>query len=279
VSRREKKKREKKKGRKRRAQVVGFNTLNNFCLCGFFFFVFTLANFRHCCAHTFERARLRAFLRKLSVVMTRQQQQQRDEGDDAIALIQVPIGDSGEHVSIDPRNLSRTNVEDILGVLQSELAPLRVWLECAKAYLAEDNEAAFLEIVGSGCSPGEQRAFLVSLSSSTRRRSLSSSSSSSIVDEWRSDVDDRVSPTFADTFVLSFSLSLFERRQRQHYNNRNRTVLPERRVRSRETFVLLGRAPGKRCRQITIRRKRKRKRRASEYYERAKTTRTFNASG
>ena len=48
-----------------------------------------------------------------SVVMTRQQQQ-RDEGDDAnIALIQVPIGDSGEHVSIDPRNLSRTNVEDI----------------------------------------------------------------------------------------------------------------------------------------------------------------------
>ena len=210
--------------------------------------------------------------------MTRQQQQ-RDEGDANIALIQVPIGDSGEHVSIDPRNLSRTNVEDILGVLQSELAPLRVWLECAKAYLAEDNEAAFLEIVGSGCSPGEQRAFLVLVSSSIRRcRSLSSSSSSSIVDEWRSDVDDRVSPTFADTFVLSFSLSLFEQRQqRQHYNNRNRTVLPERRVRSRETFVLLGRAPGKRCRQITIRRKRKR--RASEYYERAKTTRTFNASG
>ena len=211
--------------------------------------------------------------------MTRQQQQQRDEGDANIALIQVPIGDSGEHVSIDPRNLSRTNVEDILGVLQSELAPLRVWLECAKAYLAEDNEAAFLEIVGSGCSPGEQRAFLVLVSSSIRRcRSLSSSSSSSIVDEWRSDVDDRVSPTFADTFVLSFSLSLFEQRQqRQHYNNRNRAVLPERRVRSRETFVLLGRAPGKRCRQITIRRKRKR--RASEYYERAKTTRTFNASG
>ena len=227
--------------------------------------------------HTFEQ---RAIEETFSVVMTRQQQQQRDEGDANIALIQVPIGDSGEHVSIDPRNLSRTNVEDILGVLQSELAPLRVWLECAKAYLAEDNEAAFLEIVGSGCSPGEQRAFLVSLSSTRRRRSLSSSSSSSIFDEWRSDVDDRVSPTFADTFVLSFSLSLFERRQqRQHYNNRNRTVLPERRVRSRETFVLLGRAPGKRCRQITIRRKRKRKRRASEYYERAKTTRTFNASG
>ena len=186
----------------------------------FFFFFFTLARrflvtsfvcaFVVCCAHTFERAIEETFF---SVVMTRQQQQR--EGD-AIALIQVPIGDSGEHVSIDPRNLSQTNVEDILGVLQSELAPLRVWLECAKAYLAEDNEAAFLEIVGSGCSPGEQTAFLVSLSS-TRRRSLSSSSSSSIFDEWRSDVDDRVSPTFADTFVLSFSLSLFERRQqRQH---------------------------------------------------------------
>ena len=88
--------------------------------------------------------------------MTRQQQQQRENGENAIALIQVPIGDSGEHVSIDPRDLSRTNVEDILGVLQSELAPLRVWLECAKAYLAEDKEEAFLEIVGSGCSPGEQ---------------------------------------------------------------------------------------------------------------------------
>jgi hypothetical protein len=122
--------------------------------------------------------------------MTRQQQQQRENGENAIALIQVPIGDSGEHVSIDPRDLSRTNVEDILGVLQSELAPLRVWLECAKAYLAEDNEEAFLEIVGSGCSPGE-RAFLLF----TRRRSLSSSSS--IFDELRSDFDDRFSPTFA----------------------------------------------------------------------------------
>lgn len=83
-------------------------------------------------------------------------QQQREGDVGAIALIQVPIGDSGEHVSIDPHNLPQTNVEDILGVLQSELAPLRVWLECAKAYLAEDNEEAFLEIVGSGCSPGEQ---------------------------------------------------------------------------------------------------------------------------
>ena len=34
----ERKKRE--NGRKRRAQVVGFNTLNNFCLCGFFFLLF-----------------------------------------------------------------------------------------------------------------------------------------------------------------------------------------------------------------------------------------------
>ena len=174
----------------------------------FFFFFFTLARrflvtsfvcaFVVCCAHTFERAIEETFF---SVVMTRQQQQR--EGD-AIALIQVPIGDSGEHVSIDPRNLSQTNVEDILGVLQSELAPLRVWLECAKAYLAEDNEEAFLEIVGSGCSPGE-RASLVF----TRRRS----SLSSIFDEWRSDFDDRFSPTFADTFVLSFSLSLFEQQQ------------------------------------------------------------------
>jgi len=70
--------------------------------------------------------------------------------------IRVPIGDSGEHVSIDPHNLPQ-KVEDVLGVLQSELAPLHAWLECAKAYLAEDNEEAFLEIVGSGCSPGTRK--------------------------------------------------------------------------------------------------------------------------
>jgi hypothetical protein len=78
--------------------------------------------------------------------------------------IRVPIGDSGEHVSIDPHNLPQ-KVEDVLGVLQSELAPLHAWLECAKAYLAEDNEEAFLEIVGSGCSPGTKRVGFLSKSS------------------------------------------------------------------------------------------------------------------
>ena len=155
------KKKERTKGRKRRAQVLGFNTLN-FCLLVFFpsfLLLRAFSSFRLCfccCAqHTFERA-IESFKRKLSVMT----QQQRTEGDvGAIALIRVPIGDSGEHVSIDPHNLPQTDVEDILGVLQSELAPLRVWLECAKAYLAEDNEEAFLEIVGSGCSPGERERF------------------------------------------------------------------------------------------------------------------------
>jgi len=150
-----------------------------------------------------------ASFRDGNIVMT---QQQRGRGDDVNAiqtpsLIQVPIGDSGEHVSIDPHNLSQTNVEDILGVLQSELAPLRVWLECAKAYLAEDNEEAFLEIVGSGCSPGA-RFF--------SRREFTSFLFVFFVffsRMLRSDVDDRFSPTFADTFSLSFSLSLFEQRQ------------------------------------------------------------------
>ena len=149
-----------------------------------------------------------ASFRDGNIVMT---QQQRGRGDDVNAiqtpsLIQVPIGDSGEHVSIDPHNLSQTNVEDILGVLQSELAPLRVWLECAKAYLAEDNEEAFLEIVGSGCSPGARfYRFIVYVVLVCLLRLL--------FDELRSDVDDRFSPTFADTFSLSFSLSLFEQRQ------------------------------------------------------------------
>ena len=183
--------------------------------------------------------------------MTRQQQQR--EGD-AIALIQVPIGDSGEHVSIDPRNLSQTNVEDILGVLQSELAPLRVWLECAKAYLAEDNEEAFLEIVGSGCSQGE-RVFIIN----------SSFFVFFVFDFRRVAIRCRsiVFPQPLLTLLFSRSLSLSSNNNKNNLNNRNRTVLPERRVRSRETFVLLGRAPDKRCRQITIRRKRKR-RRASE---------------
>jgi len=190
-----------------------------------------------------------------NIVMT--QQQGRDDVMSAPSLIQVPIGDSGEHVSIDPHNLSQTNVEDILGVLQSELAPLRVWLECAKAYLAEDNEEAFLEIVGSGCSQGE-RVFIINSSFfvffvffvfdfrrvAIRCRSI-------------------VFPQPLLTLLFSRSLSLSSNNNKNNLNNRNRTVLPERRVRSRETFVLFGRAPGKRCRPITIRRKRKR-RRASE---------------
>ena len=158
---------------------------------------------RHFLLHTL------AFASDGNIVMT---QQQRGRGDDVNAiqtpsLIQVPIGDSGEHVSIDPHNLSQTNVEDILGVLQSELAPLRVWLECAKAYLAEDNEEAFLEIVGSGCSPG---ARFVSRREFTSFLFVFFVFFSRML---RSDVDDRFSPTFADTFSLSFSLSLFEQRQ------------------------------------------------------------------
>ena len=202
-----------------------------------------------------------------NIVMT--QQQGRDDVMSAPSLIQVPIGDSGEHVSIDPHNLSQTNVEDILGVLQSELAPLRVWLECAKAYLAEDNEEAFLEIVGSGCSQGE-RVFIINSSFfvffvffvfdfrrvAIRCRSI-------------------VFPQPLLTLLFSRSLSLSS--NNNNINNRNRTVLPERRVRSRETFVLFGRAPGECCRTITIRRRRKRRGASDDEY--AKTSGTFNASG
>ena len=65
-------------------------------------------------------------------------------------------------------------------------------------------------------------------------------------------------PLLTLSFSRSLSLSSNDDNN-DNMNNRNRTVLPERRVRSRETFVLLGRAPGKRCRQITIRRKGKEK--------------------
>jgi hypothetical protein len=53
--------------------------------------------------------------------------------------ILVPIGESGESVEIDCLNLPK-DVDHVLGILQAELAPLNVWLECAKAYLADDME-------------------------------------------------------------------------------------------------------------------------------------------
>lgn len=66
--------------------------------------------------------------------------------------ILVPIGESGESVEIDCLNLPK-DVDHVLGILQAELAPLNVWLECAKAYLADDMEKNFIEIVKSGTSP------------------------------------------------------------------------------------------------------------------------------
>lgn len=127
-----------------------------------------------------------SFKRTRSVSLETQQQQQhararkREREEETIMTrrdvdvddIRVPIGDSGEHVSIDPHNLPQ-KVEDVLGVLQSELAPLHAWLECAKAYLAEDNEEAFLEIVGSGCSPGKRLSIVLLLFSLCPRSSRS----------------------------------------------------------------------------------------------------------
>ena len=57
VSRREKKERTKEGEEATLAQVVGFNTLNNFCLCGFFFFFFTLAKFLVTVARTLSSER------------------------------------------------------------------------------------------------------------------------------------------------------------------------------------------------------------------------------
>ena len=106
---------------------------------------------------------------------------------------------------------------------------------------------------------------------SLRRSCLSSSSS------FRGCCDPMSTIVFPQPLLtLSLSRSLSLSSNNDNINNRNRTVLPERRVRSRETFVLLGRAPGECCRTITIRR---RKRRRASEYEYAKTTRTFNASG
>ena len=57
VSRREKKRENERREEATLSQVVGFNTLNNFCLCGFFFFFFTLAKFLVTVARTLSSER------------------------------------------------------------------------------------------------------------------------------------------------------------------------------------------------------------------------------
>lgn len=172
---------------------------------------------RHTAAAAAARARAEE-REKRETIMTRR--------DVDVDDIRVPIGDSGEHVSIDPHNLPQ-KVEDVLGVLQSELAPLHAWLECAKAYLAEDNEEAFLEIVGSGCSPGKRllsivvSLFLLLFSLCPRSRSVRAFLIKSKTPAFSSLSDRIFSSKSKSADVNSLSLSL-DQKPRVYHAHENR---------------------------------------------------------
>ena len=70
--------------------------------------------------------------------------------------IYVPITGTDEAVAVSVDHLPE-NVDEVLGILQAELAPLGLWLDFAKAYLQRGKEEQFRAILESGCSPGERK--------------------------------------------------------------------------------------------------------------------------
>jgi RNA polymerase-associated protein CTR9 len=68
--------------------------------------------------------------------------------------IYVPITGTNEAVAV-PVDQLPEDVDEVLGILQAELAPLGLWLDFAKAYLQRGKEEQFRAILESGCSPGE----------------------------------------------------------------------------------------------------------------------------
>lgn len=70
--------------------------------------------------------------------------------------IYVPITGTDEAVAV-PVDQLPEDVDEVLGILQAELAPLGLWLDFAKAYLQRGKEEQFRAILESGCSPGARR--------------------------------------------------------------------------------------------------------------------------
>ena len=69
--------------------------------------------------------------------------------------IYVPITGTDEAVAVPVDHLPE-DVDEVLGILQAELAPLGLWLDFARAYLQRGKEEQFRAILESGCSPGER---------------------------------------------------------------------------------------------------------------------------
>ena len=78
-----------------------------------------------------------------------------DTGGTGISIY-VPITGTDEAVAVSVDHLPE-NVDEVLGILQAELAPLGLWLDFAKAYLQRGKEEQFRAILESGCSPGERK--------------------------------------------------------------------------------------------------------------------------
>jgi len=70
--------------------------------------------------------------------------------------IYVPITGTDEAVAVPVDELPE-DADEVLGILQAELAPLGLWLDFAKAYLQRGKEEQFIAILESGCSPGATR--------------------------------------------------------------------------------------------------------------------------
>lgn len=67
----------------------------------------------------------------------------------------VPIRNSDQAVAVNVDHLPE-DVDELLGIMQAELAPIGLWLDFAKAYLQRGKEEQFVAMLESGCSPGER---------------------------------------------------------------------------------------------------------------------------
>ena len=63
----------------------------------------------------------------------------------------VNVIDSTEVVSVDVNSLPE-EVDELFEFLAAEAAPLSIWLDLARAYLAQGNQAAFTKICEEGYS-------------------------------------------------------------------------------------------------------------------------------
>ena len=70
----------------------------------------------------------------------------------------MPITGTDEAVAI-PVNDLPEDVDEVLGILQAELAPLGLWLDLAKAYLQQGKEEQCKAILENGCGDGAFHTF------------------------------------------------------------------------------------------------------------------------